>query len=41
MNRRELLAFDNVLARHLQLENLAPRLREAIKEEFNMVNQGR
>lgn len=41
MNRRELLAFDNVLARHLQLENLAPRLREAIKEEFNIVNQGR
>lgn len=41
MNRRELLAFDQVLARHLQLDNLAPRLHESIKEEFNIVNQGR
>lgn len=41
MNRRELLAFDQVLARHLQHDNLAPRLHESIKEEFNVVNQGR
>ena len=41
MNRRELLAFDAVLARHLQPENLAPRLQESLKEEFNIANQGR
>lgn len=41
MNRRELLAFDQVLARHLQIDNLAPRLLESIREEFNVVNQGR
>lgn len=41
MSRRELLAFDKVLARHLQQENLAPRLAESIQEEFNVVNQGR
>lgn len=41
MNRRELLAFDKVLARHLQMKNLAPRLKDSIKEEFNIINQGR
>jgi hypothetical protein len=38
MNRRELIAFDKVLNRHLKTENLAQRLKDSVKEEFNLVN---
>ena len=35
MTRRELLAFDKVLARYLQHKNLMPKLRKAIEQDYS------
>jgi hypothetical protein len=35
MTRRELLAFDKVLARYLQHKNLMPRLRDAVAQDYS------
>lgn len=41
MSRRELVAFDRVLSRYLQKENLEPVLVRAIKKDYNDVFAGR
>ena len=41
MSRRELVAFDRVLMRYLKKDNLEPRLRDAIKEDYNRIYQSR
>jgi hypothetical protein len=37
MTRRELLAFDKVLARYLQHKNLIPRLRDAVAQDYSQL----
>lgn len=41
MSRRELLAFDKVLSKYMQPENLLKRLDSAIQEEYSLIFQGR
>lgn len=41
MSRRELVAFDRVLARYLEKDNLESMLVNAIKKDYNDVFQGR
>jgi len=41
MSRRELVAFDKVLAKYLEPENLLKRLDAAIEEDYSAVFQGR
>ena len=41
MSRRELLAFDNVLAKYLKRENVLQRLDDAIQADYSMIYQGR
>ena len=37
MSRRELLAFDKVLSRYLEPENLLKRLEASIQEDYSLV----
>lgn len=41
MSRRELVAFDKVLAKYLEPANLLKRLDAAIDEDYSAVFQGR
>ena len=41
MSRRELVAFDKVLAKYLEPENLLKRLESSIEEDYSLVFQGR
>ena len=41
MTRRELVAFDKVLAKYMQPENLLKRLEAAIEQDYSLVFQGR
>lgn len=41
MSRRELVAFDKVLAKYLEPENLLKRLETSIEEDYSLVFQGR
>lgn len=41
MSRRELIAFDKVLAKYLEPENLLKRLDAAIEEDYSALWQGR
>ena len=40
MSRRELVAFDRVLTRYLQKDNLEPLLRQEITKDYNEIFQG-
>lgn len=41
MSRRELLAFDRVLAQYLEPKSLVKRLDEAIEQEYSHIFQGK
>ena len=41
MSRRELVAFDRVLAKYLEPENLIERLQVAIEEDYSLIFHGR
>ena len=41
MNRRELLAFDKVLADYLEPETVIKRLEAAIDQDYSAIFQGR
>jgi hypothetical protein len=41
MNRRELLAFDKVLSKYLEPENLLKRVETAIEQEYSLIFQGK
>ena len=41
MNRRELLAFDKVLGKYLEPENLLKRLEAAIEQDYSLIFQGK
>lgn len=36
-NRKELLAYDKILIRHLTYENLLPKLEKEIDVDFNLI----
>jgi len=41
MNRRELVAFDKVLSKYLEPENVLKRVKTSIAEDYSMINHGR
>lgn len=38
MSRRELIAFDKVLAKYLQHNNLMPKLKRAVSKDYNQLH---
>ena len=41
MSRRELLAFDKVLAKYLEPKNFLKRLRTAVEQDYSLIFQGK
>ena len=41
MSRRELVAFDKVLSKYLQPENILAKVEASIAEKYRLINQGR
>lgn len=38
MTRNELIAFDEILTRYLQKDNLLPKIKEAISQDYSMLH---